>query len=361
MSTAFEQHTTVFELDKQYMKRCIQIAKKGLGHTAPNPMVGSVIVQDGNIIGEGFTSPYGGAHAEVNAINAVEDKSLLKKATLYVTLEPCSHFGKTPPCADLIVKHQIKTVVIGVLDPNPMVSGKGIEKLRANGCEVRTGILETECRAHHKRFLTFQEQKRPYIILKWAETVDGFIAPLPDQRNQNLEPYWITNAYSRQLVHKWRSEEQAILVGTTTVLADNPKLDVRDWTGKHPFRVILDKSLKIDMNYHVLDKSINTLILTEIQDAHQDIKGINYEVLDFSKPLAVQIMNTLWEYNFTSVFIEGGRQTLQTFINEGLWDEARIFKGPITFKNGIKAPEIMGTPIHSRMIQNDQLTILQHD
>ena len=207
-----------------YILRCIEIAQNGLGTTAPNPMVGAVIVHENKIMGEGFTSPFGGPHAEVNAINSVADKSLLPQSTIYVTLEPCSHFGKTPPCADLIVKHKIPRVVIGLLDPHDKVAGKGVKKLMDAGCEVTVGVLEKECREHHKRFLTFQEKKRPFIILKWAETADGFIAPEKTLRSQNKEPYWITNTYSRQLVHKWRTEEQAILVGTNTVLDDNPKL-----------------------------------------------------------------------------------------------------------------------------------------
>ena len=211
-----------------YIKRCIEIAKNGLGLTAPNPMVGSVIVHNNKIIGEGYTSAYGGNHAEVNAINSVKHKELLKDATLYVSLEPCSHFGKTPPCSDLIVKHQIPNVVIGCMDDNVQVAGKGIAKLKAAGCNVTVGVLETKCKQHHKRFFTFHNKKRPYIILKWAETADGFIAP---KTKNEKKPVWITNTYSRQVVHKWRAEEQAILVGTNTVLEDNPSLTVRDWTG----------------------------------------------------------------------------------------------------------------------------------
>ena len=200
-------------------------------------MVGCVVVHDGKIIGEGYTSPYGGPHAEVNAINSVKDKKLLSKATLYVTLEPCSHYGKTPPCADLIAAHKIPQVVIGLKDPHSKVAGKGIEKLEQSGCEVTVGILEEACRWHLKRFLSFHERNRPYIILKWAESKDGFIAPEANKRNSEPEPFWITNTYSQQLVHKWRSEEQAILVGTNTVLEDNPKLTSRNWTGKNPIRV----------------------------------------------------------------------------------------------------------------------------
>ncbi len=246
----------------KYMQRCIELGKNGLGSTYPNPMVGSVIVHNEKIIGEGFTSPCGGPHAEVNAINSVNDKSLLKKATLYVTLEPCSHFGKTPPCADFIVANKIPRVVVGVKDPHEKVAGMGIQKLRDAGCEVEVGVLEEECREHHKRFLTFHEKKRPYIILKWAESSDGFLAPDKSEREANPEPYWITNKKSRQLVHQWRSEEHAILVGTNTVLEDNPKLNVRDWAGNSPIRIVVDRDLRIPSNNNIYDGSVSTLVLT---------------------------------------------------------------------------------------------------
>tara|TARA_R110002051_G_scaffold127537_3_gene201173 strand:+ start:10725 stop:11753 length:1029 start_codon:yes stop_codon:yes gene_type:complete len=341
--------------------RCIQIAENGLGITAPNPMVGAVIVYNDKIIGEGFTSTYGGSHAEVNAINSVIDKSLLKKATLYVTLEPCSHFGKTPPCADLIIKHQIPRVVVGILDPHEKVAGKGIQKLKDAGCEVIVGVLEKECRKHHKRFLTFQEKKRPYIILKWAESLDGFIAPIAQKRSKTLEPFWITNKYSRQLVHKWRSEEQAILVGTKTVLEDNPKLDVRHWKGKNPIRIIIDRELKIDTSYHVLDGSIKTIVFTAISDISKFQKKTNYIQIDFSKNTASQICEKLHQYEIQSIIIEGGAQTLQTFINANLWDEAFIFTGITSFKNGIKAPQFSGKLNSSVKIEQDILKTFVND
>ena len=237
-----------------YISRCIEIAKNGLGNTRPNPMVGAVIVSNNKIIGEGYTSAYGGSHAEVNAINSVGNKSLLKEATLYVTLEPCSHFGKTPPCSDLIIKHKIPNVVIGCIDDNIKVAGQGIKKLKNAGCKVIVGVLEHECKTHHKRFFTFHNKKRPYIILKWAETPDGFIAP---KTKQEQKPVWITNSYSRQLVHKWRSEEQAILVGTNTVLEDNPSLTTRTWTGENPIRVVIDENEKgVDKYYSILKTSM---------------------------------------------------------------------------------------------------------
>lgn len=328
-----------------YIKRCIEIAKNGLGATRPNPMVGSVIVHNNKIIGEGFTSSYGGNHAEVNAINSVKHKNLLKKATIYVTLEPCSHYGKTPPCSDLIIKHQIPNVVIGCLDDNVLVAGKGIEKLKNAGCQVTVGVLEDECKTHHKRFFTFHNKKRPYIILKWAETTDGFIAP----ETKNIQkPVWITNSYSRQLVHKWRAEEQAILVGTNTVLQDNPSLTTRDWTGEHPIRVVLDAKNKLSKDLAVFNNEARTISITKSD-------------IDFSKQVAQQICELLYQENITSIIIEGGAKTLQTFIDENLWGEARIFTGNATFKNGTKAPEFSGRLISEKQIINDILKIYTND
>ncbi len=346
---------------QKYMLRAIEIAQNGLGTTAPNPMVGAVIVHDGQIIGEGFTSAYGGPHAEVNAIGSVEDMALLKQSTLYVTLEPCSHFGKTPPCADLIIEHRIPTVVVGLLDPHKKVAGQGIEKLRDAGVEVITGIQETECREHHKRFMTFHEKKRPYIILKWAETSDGFIAPDKMERNENPEPFWISNSYSRQLTHKWRSEEPTILVGTNTVLEDNPKLDVRLWTGKSPLRVILDRNLRINGDFHVLDGSHPTLILTEVEEPSRYLEGLDYHVMNFSKDVIPQICSILHELNVLSVLVEGGAKTLQSFIDSDLWDEARIFKGVSSFKKGIKAPKVSGKLVASKIIASDTLKTYNND
>jgi diaminohydroxyphosphoribosylaminopyrimidine deaminase / 5-amino-6-(5-phosphoribosylamino)uracil reductase len=328
-----------------YIKRCLQIAKNGLGTTRPNPMVGAVIVHNDLIIAEGYTSAYGGNHAEVNAINAVKDKSLLTKCTLFVTLEPCSHFGKTPPCSDLIVKHKIPNVVIGCIDDNPEVAGKGIAKLKASGCNVTVGILEAECKAHHKRFFTFHNKKRPYIILKWAETADGFMAPI---KKDEKKPVWITNKYSRQLVHKWRAEEQAILVGTNTVTEDNPSLTVRDWSGENPIRVVLDRTSKLNSDYSIFNDEAKTIRVT-----NKDI--------DFEKPIAIQIADVLFKQNINSIIIEGGSQTLQTFIDENLWDEARVFTGNTSFKTGIKAPELIGNLISESQIKNDLLKIYAKD
>lgn len=317
-----------------YIKRCLQIAKNGLGYTRPNPMVGAVITYNDRIIGEGFTSAYGGNHAEVNAIDSVKDKSLLKLATLYVTLEPCSHYGKTPPCSDLIIHHNIPNIVIGCMDDNPQVAGKGIKKLLEAGRQVKIGVLEEECKTHHKRFFTFHNKKRPYVILKWAQTSDGFIAP---KKRDEKKPVWITNSLSRQLVHKWRAEEHAILVGTQTVLQDNPSLTVRDWTGQHPIRIVLDKNTVLNNTHTVFNTEAETLRLKETN--------------------AKTICDLLYKNNINSVIIEGGAKTLQLFIDANLWDEARIFKGNILFSEGVKAPVLQGQLMMTNYLENDTLLI----
>lgn len=354
-------HLNSLATDEKYMFRCIEIAKNGLGTTAPNPMVGAVIVREDKIIGEGFTSAYGGSHAEVNAINSVSDAELLKSSTIYVTLEPCSHYGKTPPCADLIIKMGIPRVVIGLKDPHEKVAGNGIKKLKEAGCDVQVGILQKECEEHHKRFLTFFTKKRPYIILKWAETADGFIAPEPTKRGEEKKPFWITNTKSRQLVHKWRSEEPGILVGTNTVLADNPQLNVREWTGKAPTRIILDRNLKISSDYHVFDGTQKTIVCTEINDSEWYIEGVIYKALDFKHELPKQLCKMMYEEKIQSVIIEGGSQTLQSFITANLWDEARIFKGANNFTKGITAPKVEGRILVHTSFLTDQLTIVRND
>lgn len=329
------------KLHEIYIKRCLDLAKNGLGTTYPNPMVGSVIVHNGKIIGEGWHKKAGEAHAEVNAINSVKNKSLLKESTIYVSLEPCSHFGKTPPCSDLIIHHKIPNVVIGTIDPFAKVAGNGIKKLIEAGCKVTVGVLESKCNELNKRFFTFHQKKRPYIILKWAETTDGFIAP---KARDKKEPVWITNPYSRQLVHKWRSEEQAILVGTQTVLDDNPSLTVRDWTGNNPVRIVLDKKNKIPKENLIFDSSARTILVSE--------SDINY-----NESIAKQIVALLFKKDIQSVIIEGGNKTLQTFIDENLWDEARVFKGNTIFSSGTNAPVITEKIIAQKKIVNDQLVI----
>ena len=331
--------------NQKYIKRCIEIAKNGLSNAMPNPSVGAVIVYNDTIIGEGFTSAYGGNHAEVNAINSVKDKSLLAKSTIYVSLEPCSHFGKTPPCCNLIIEHNIPNIVVGILDSNKKVAGNGIKKLLEAGRNVTVGVLEKECYQSNIRFFTFHEKKRPYIILKWAETLNGFIAP--ETRNDQ-KPVWITNEYSRQLVHKWRSEEQAILIGTQTVIDDNPKLDVRDWTGKNPVRIVLDLNNRIPKENHIFDKQQETIVIS-------DKNNINKE------NLSQEIANFLFSKNIQSVIIEGGSKTLQTFIDANLWDEARIFVGNCTFENGTKAPILKKIyQEKSETIDTDKLLIFKN-
>ena len=336
----------------------MQIAKNGIGITRPNPSVGAVIVCQNKIIGEGFTSPHGENHAEVNAINAVENKSLLKEATIFVTLEPCSHFGKTPPCADLIVKHQLKQVVIGCLDSNSLVAGKGVSHLENAGINVIVGVLETECRMHHKRFFKVQENKRPYIILKWAETKDGFVAPIA---KNEIKPIFISNTYSQQLVHKLRSAEHAILVGTKTVLADNPKLNIRSWSGENPIRVVLDNTLRIPKNSNILDGSTKTIIITATKDKNiVSSKNLIFEEIDFSKNIAKQVCEVLSKYQVQSLIVEGGTQTLQTFIDEKLWDEAMVFVGNTSFVNGVKSPIII-KEFKEEFIESDVLKRYTND
>ena len=308
-------------------------------------MVGCVIVVEDIVIAEGYTSPYGGAHAEVNAIQSVKDPQLLEKATLYVTLEPCAHFGKTPPCSDLIIAHKIPRVVIGCLDEHEKVCGKGISKLKSAGCEVIVGILESECKTHHKRFFTFHKKKRPYIILKWAESNDGFIAPLKKLENK---PVWISNMYSRQLVHQWRSEEQAILVGANTVAQDNPSLTTRDIKGKNPIRIVIDIQKSLPESSQVFNSEAKTITLTNAE-------------IDSTAPLAIQVCNALYLNDISSVIIEGGKKTLQAFIDEKLWDEARIFSSNKDLKTGIKKPHLEGKLISETLIKSDTLKIIIND
>lgn len=340
------------------MQRCLELAKTGLREAMPNPSVGAVLVYNNRIIGEGHTSPYGGAHGEVNCINSVkeQDRHLIPKSTLYVSLEPCSHYGKTPPCSDLIIAHNIQDIVIGAIDPHDKVAGNGIKKLKAAGKNVIVGVLEKECRELNKRFFTFHEKKRPYIILKWAESADGFISP--EKRNEQ-KPVWISNPYSRQLVHKWRSEEAAILVGTQTVIDDNPKLDVRDWNGENPVRIVLDKTSRITDDYFVKNHKIKSIILTE-KNNMPNLENLVYENSAFDKNLAEEIAGVLYCYNIQSVLIEGGSRTLQTFINEGLWDEARVFKGKAVFHSGTKAPLLKATPVAKQDIVDDELLIFRN-
>lgn len=347
-------------IHEKYIRRCIALAKNGFGTTYPNPMVGSVIVYNDQIIGEGWHKKAGEPHAEVNAVASVKDKSLLKKATIYVSLEPCSHFGKTPPCCDLIIANQIPNVVVGTVDPNEKVAGNGIKKLMAAGANVIVGVLEKECHELNKRFFTFHQKKRPYIILKWAESQDGFLAP-EKELDQERKPIWITNKYSRQLVHKWRSEEQAILAGTQTVIQDNPKLDVRDWSGNSPVRVVLDRNNQIPEESHVLDDSVKTIVFTGTEISTPK-KNTTFEILDFNQNIVPQILAVLHHHQIQSIIIEGGTKTLQSFIDLNLWDEARIFIGNTFFEKGVKAPHLIRKNTTKTHIENDELLYIRnHD
>jgi diaminohydroxyphosphoribosylaminopyrimidine deaminase / 5-amino-6-(5-phosphoribosylamino)uracil reductase len=341
---------------EHYIARCIELAKNGFGTTYPNPMVGSVIVYNGQIIGEGWHKKAGEPHAEVNAISSVKDRSLLDKATIYVSLEPCSHFGKTPPCCDLIIENKIPNVVIGTVDSNIKVAGNGIKRLREAGANVIVGVLENECYELNQRFFTFHEKKRPFIILKWAQTKDGFIAPL---EKKEQKPVWITNSYSRQLVHKWRTEEQAILVGTQTVIDDNPQLNARDWDGNNPIRIIIDQNNRIPITSYVFDNQAKNILFSKNKTLISSENCI-FEVIDFQQNIAQQIIDKLYEHQIQSLIIEGGAQTLQTFIEANLWDEARIFTGNIEFGNGIKAPILNQIPYKKEEIATDELLIIRN-
>ena len=330
--------------DQHFMARALELARKGLYSTHPNPRVGCVIVRDGQIVGEGWHARAGEPHAEVHALRQAGDKA--RGATAYVTLEPCSHFGKTPPCCDLIIQQKIPNIVIGTIDLFAKVSGNGIRKLEEAGRNVTVGILEKECNELNKRFFTFHQKKRPYIILKWAESADGFLSP--DTRDEQ-KPVWITNTYSRQLVHKWRTEEQAILAGTQTVLDDNPKLNSRDWKGNNPIRIVLDRTGKIPNHYAVKDNTSKTVIITE-QEKTTNSENIIFENTIFDSSLPDSILKILYKNDIQSVIIEGGKMTLQTFI------------GAISLVSGTAAPKFKGELIDRKNILNDELLIFKsHD
>ena len=341
--------------DEKYIKRCIALAKKGFAHVAPNPMVGCVIVCEGKIIGEGYHRKYGEAHAEVNAINAVKEKELLKKSTLYVSLEPCAHYGKTPPCSNLIIEKEIPKVVIGCVDPFAEVAGKGIEKLKKAGVEVIVGVLENECLELNKRFFTFHKKKRPYIVLKWAQTLDGFMDR--ERTNEEVGVNWITTSATKQLTDTWRSEEMAILVGKNTVLNDNPQLTVRTLLGRNPIRLVIDKDLEISETYNVLDGKVLTYVFNQ-QKSEQ--KGrMEYVKLPFDDFLN-EMMTWLYHRDIFSVLVEGGRATLQHFLDEEIWDEARIYIGSKFFNEGLKAPQITIRDFQEENYNGDKLIIVKN-
>ena len=340
------------------MQRCLDLAVLGINSVSPNPMVGCVVVHHNKIIGEGYHQKFGEAHAEVNAIKNVFDiygdeaPLLLKEATVYVSLEPCAHYGKTPPCADLLIRHEVKRVIIGNADPFTGVNGKGIEKLKNAGIEVITGVLEEKCTYINRRFFTRIRQNRPYIILKWAQTQNGFFAP------SNESQKWITGAVTKQLNYKWRNEEDAILIGKNTALIDNPQLTSRIKGYKNPIRIVIDRNLEIPIDYHIYNKEAKTVIFNELKtEARGNIHYIQME--DMSYYLPQKIAYQLYLMDIQSVIIEGGAHLLNQFITSGLWDEARIFTANQIWDEGITAPQIKGTLLERLQLENDELTILR--
>ena len=328
------------------MHRALELAELGRGAVSPNPMVGCVIVHQDKIIGEGYHIKYGEPHAEVNAVNSVEKPDLLSESTVYVTLEPCAHHGKTPPCADLLVSKKVKKVVVACRDPFDQVDGKGIERLEAAGIETEVGILEEEAKRLNIRFFTSVKEKRPYVILKWAQTQDGFLA------RENYDSKWISNQYSRQLVHKWRAEEDAILVGKNTAIHDNPSLTVREWNGQNPIRVLLDSNLEVNKDSIIFNAEADTIVFNSVKD--EKASNIQWIKTDINNPRT--ILSKLHALKIGSVIIEGGAQVLNSFISENCWDEARVFTSKTNFDNGIEAPIISEEIATTENIFEDQLT-----
>lgn len=320
--------------DEKYIRRCIELASNGLCNAAPNPMVGAVIVHNGKIIGEGYHAKCGEGHAEVNAIRSVKDEILLKEATIYVSLEPCSHYGKTPPCADLIISKGIPRVVVGCIDPFSQVSGRGIRKLREAGIDVTVGVLEEECKNLIRRFVTFNTQKRPYITLKWAESADGYI----DINRENGSPVVLSTPVTSMYVHKQRAEHKAILVGRRTALLDNPSLTTRNWYGKNPLRLVIDRNLTLPAELKLFDHSTPTMVFTEKQKNSED--NLEYVALDFSKDILPQICTVLYDRKIQSLLVEGGTTLLQSFIDSELWDEIFVEHSEKVLYEGVKSPII---------------------
>ena len=320
--------------DEKYIRRCRELASNGLCNAAPNPMVGAVIVHNGKIIGEGYHAKCGEGHAEVNAIRSVKDETLLKEATIYVSLEPCSHYGKTPPCADLIISKGIPRVVVGCIDPFSQVSGRGIHKLREAGIDVTVGVLEEECKNLIRRFVTFNTQKRPYITLKWAESADGYI----DINRENGSPVVLSTPVTSMYVHKQRAEHKAILVGRRTALLDNPSLTTRNWYGKNPLRLVIDRNLTLPAELKLFDHSTPTMVFTEKQKNSED--NLEYVALDFSKDILPQICTVLYDRKIQSLLVEGGTTLLQSFIDSELWDEIFVEHSEKVLYEGVKSPII---------------------
>ncbi len=342
-------------LDERFMSRCIELAARGSGQTSPNPMVGSVVVVDGQIIGEGWHHKAGQAHAEVNALQNLTPQKL-KKATLYVNLEPCCHTGKTPPCTNLILDKKIQKVVVGCADPNKKVAGQGIAQLKAAGVEVKVGVLESDCRALNKKFITYHEKQRPHITLKWAQSLDGFLAP----EKQNLgHPHWITSKVSRQLVHQWRAENQAILVGSQTVIQDNPRLTVRDWNGQNPLRIVIDKSAALSASFHVFNQEATTLVFGLKKNDNLP-SSIQQVVLQEKNNINTQICQYLFNLNIQSLLVEGGKKTFDYFLKQNLWDSCCVFTGPGLLEAGLRAPHKPSMPSEITEIGGDVLEIFEN-
>lgn len=342
-------------LPETFMQRCLDLALLGMGDVAPNPMVGCVIVHQGTIIGEGYHERFGQPHAEVNAIRSVRNPELLAQSTLYVSLEPCSHFGKTPPCSDLIIKSRIPHVVIGTVDPFAKVAGKGIESMKKAGIEVVVGVLEKECRHLNRRFFTFHEKRRPFILLKWAQTLDGFI---DTDHTERQHPTWITNDLCKRLVHKQRSEESAILIGTNTAEFDNPALTVREWTGNQPVRMVIDRTLRLDSRLRIFDSKAPTWVFTS--EERPDLEELKFIRLDFNQDIMPQLLEALYELDILSVIVEGGSILLNSFLEAGLWDEAFVYTGNQFFGKGVQAPHISGQTIGFEKLDDCKLHVIRN-
>lgn len=343
-----------------YMQRCLQLAQLGEGHVAPNPMVGAVLVYQDRIIGEGYHRQYGQPHAEVNCINSVqpEDQHLIDKSTIYVSLEPCAHFGKTPPCADLIIRNYIPKVIVGCRDPFEAVDGKGIEKLKAANIEVEMSTIEHDCIFLNRRFFTFHKKKRPYIILKWARTADGSIAYKNQEKANRL---YISNETTNRLVHKWRHDEAAILIGTQTAILDNPSLTNRLWHGKSPIRLVIDKKEIIPADYNIFNKEATTILFTEKENKVKE--NIQYVFVPINTDYIDLILEYCYQNNIQSILVEGGAQLLQSFIDKDLWDETRIITNEtLRISNGLKAPNLLQniSSNNSFQIENNRVDMIFH-
>lgn len=345
--------------NRVFMQRCFQLALKGEGFTKPNPVVGAVVVHDNKIIGEGYHRHFGGPHAEVNAINSVKNQSLLTESTLYVSLEPCAHQGKTPPCAELIISKKIPRVVIAVKDPNPQVSGRGVKMMREAGIEVVESVLEEEARNINRFFFTSHELSRPFVVLKWAQTKDGFIDSNRSQ-DDNLHPVIISNKLTHSIVHRFRTRVQGILVGTNTAILDNPQLTSRKWYGGNPTRITIDRENKIPRSHRIFDGKASTIIFTETTPVlSEHIPNLSFIEIDFSQQTNKQILNHLYQNNIYSVLVEGGSKLLTGFIQNNLWDEAYIEVADITLSSGVKAPEINGSEIEVKQYLNSSQFLLK--